>query len=112
MNALDSAGLHGDDEGVNDVLSSINKYNNEVPFDGMGIGGKSLKESRKARRRARARQEAGFLSQKRFQELSESINVLFPDSTVNQEEQPEEDISVIQKLFKVPPDDVTVETLR
>lgn len=112
MSALDRAAIRDDDQGVSDTLAAIEKFNNEVPFDGLAISGQQLKTSRKTRRNIRERQEAGLLPQKKLQELSEETNVLFPNSTVNQEEQPEEDISTIQKLFKVPPDDVSVETLR
>lgn len=85
MKAVDKAGRQGDDEGVADALAAIEKYNNEVPFDAMAISGRNLRASRKARRRTRERQEAGFLPQKRLQELSEETNKLFPSSPVHEE---------------------------
>ena len=79
MKQFDHAFVVDDRKVSNDVLAAIRSFNNEVPFRIMGITGKQLRASRKARSRSRRLVEAGIPRQKMLRPLSQDIRELFPE---------------------------------
>jgi hypothetical protein len=66
-------------EAGKDVIAQIKRFNNEVPHRALGITGKELSDSRKARERGRVMKERGFAPQRSFVPMGKEIDRLFPE---------------------------------
>ena len=82
MSAFDRALVTDDKPGKKDVISDIRTYNNEVPFNEMGISNKELGQSMQARKQSRLLQERGIAKSLRERRLVKDVQSLFPEVTI------------------------------
>lgn len=78
MDGYDYALNMGDRKTQKGALDEILQYNKEVPYKGLSISTKDIRQSLKSRARTRSLQEIGISSKRSF-EITQEINRVYPD---------------------------------